>query len=111
MSPRAYAGLVGAVLLLAGLIGLVMPVTATAAGTWTGQELAVECGTALAPAADDGDLSTRNFERVCGEAISGRRTWTWPLAGVGALVVLGSVVVRPQPSRRGGEGVVGGEVR
>ncbi|RZQ59855.1 hypothetical protein [Amycolatopsis suaedae] len=104
MSPRQFAALVAAALLIAGIIGLSVTVTAT-----TATNRSVECGTGWAESSAStfqsdladamfadarGTASRGNAESVCEEATTDRRLWAWPLVGLGAIGLFGALVVR-----------------
>jgi hypothetical protein len=110
----------GAVLLVAGVIGLLVPVSANGGG-----DKSVGCGSALISdlsqaQAEDNNLSNTgaditkkvapglapaipgqtNYVAACNSALSGRRAWTIPLAVVGLLVAGGSFFVRGRAAVR-----------
>lgn len=103
MTLRWLIVLTGAVLMTIGAIGLLTPVSATDS---SGQS--VGCGTALvsdlsrARAENEktvADLPIINqmvphtdYVAECEAALSGRRTWTIPLAVIGAVVIAGVLV-------------------
>jgi hypothetical protein len=109
VTVRRFILAVGAALLIAGLIGLVVPVSVS-----DGNGSSIGCGTAVA--ADQSGARAANDKTVagipilnqivphtdyvaeCGSALSGRRAWSIPLAVVGAIVVAGALVLR---GRRG----------
>jgi hypothetical protein len=120
MNTRVLILIAGAVLLVAGVIGLLVPVSA-ASGT---DGKSVGCGSALmsdlseAQAADNNlsntgaDLTKKvapslapaipgqtNYVAACNSALSGRRAWTIPLAVVGLIVAGGSFLVRGRGAR------------
>jgi hypothetical protein len=105
VSPRWFAGIVGGILLLIGIIMLATPVTAE-----RGSDSA-RCGTGFQGASPDagykdagisiadamyGDFTEpeTTFEELCNDAIGTRRAWGWPVGGLGAIVVLGAALVR-----------------
>lgn len=108
MSTRRLILLVGAVVLVAGVIGLLLPVS-----TSHGDQGSVGCGTALvsnmsdAHAANDkngGNIPILNqvlphtdYVAQCESALSSRRAWSIPLAVIGAVLVAGALLV---PGRR-----------
>jgi hypothetical protein len=97
---------VGAVLLLAGVIGLLVPVSISDGnGQSIGCGNAVAADTSNAQAANDKNVVAqipivnqvvphRDFVSDCQSAISSRRTWTIPLTIVGAVVIAGSFLIR-----------------
>ena len=110
MTPRRLILLVGAIALIAGIISLLVGASAS------GENGSVGCGNAIA-----GDLSTArdkdngnlanlpvvnqfvphtNYVSACNSALSTRRAWSIPLAGVGLLVMGGSLLVRERQLAR-----------
>jgi len=103
---------VGAIILVVGVIGLLVPVSASDG------ERSVGCGNALvadksgAQAANNDGVANvpilnelvphTDFVALCDSAISGRRTWTIPVAVIGLLVVVGAAFLggRGAGSRR-----------
>lgn len=112
MSPRSFAAAVGGVMLLIWLIALAIPVTVDDGGT------SVDCGSGFAglstePGSRDaghdigaamrGDFSSSSdLEGDCEEDISARRAWGWPVGGVGAVVLLGALVIQTPPRQPAG---------
>ncbi|MBB3603931.1 hypothetical protein FHT40_003592 [Mycolicibacterium sp. BK556] len=105
MSVRRLILLVGAVLLVAGVIALLVPVS-----TSDGNGGSIGCGNAVSEdlssarqANDKGIVANvpilneivphTDFVAQCQSAVSSRRGWSIPLAVVGLLVVGGSFVV------------------
>jgi hypothetical protein len=110
LTARRLILLVGAIVLIAGIIALLVPVSAS------GENGSVGCGNAIA-----GDLSTArdkdngnlanlpvvnqfvphtNYVSACNSALTTRRAWSIPLAVVGLLVMGGCLLVRErQPAR------------
>ena len=98
---------VGAVLLLAGVIGLLTPVSVS-----DGNGHSIGCGNAfatdLSAARNANDNSVANvpilnqvvphtdYVAQCQSAVGSRRTWTIPLAVVGIIVIAGTLLVRRQ---------------
>jgi hypothetical protein len=96
---------VGAVLLLAGVIGLLVPVSVS-----DGNGNSVSCGDAIAPdssaarnANDKNGASIpilnqviphTDFVAQCNSAVHGRQMWTIPLAVIGVLGIGGALLVR-----------------
>jgi hypothetical protein len=97
---------VGAVLLLAGVIGLLVPVSISDGdGHSIGCGNAVAADTSGAQAANDKNVVANipilnqvvphtDYVSECRSSISSRRTWTIPLAVLGAIVVVASFLVR-----------------
>jgi hypothetical protein len=106
VTVRRLVLLVGAVLLIAGVIGLLVPVSISDSdGHGIGCGNAVAADTSNAQAANDknvvADIPIVNqivphtdYVSECRSSISSRRTWTIPLAVVGAIVVAASFLVR-----------------
>ncbi len=104
MNTRRLILLVGAVVLVVGVIGLLVPVSV--AGPDNGS---IGCGNAIAAdtsAAQQADnqnpanlpiinqvVPHTNYVAQCQSAVSGRRAWTIPVAIVGLLVIAGSFFV------------------
>lgn len=104
--------LVGAIILVAGIVGLLVPVSVSG-----GDGQSVGCGNALisdlsgARAANDQGVANvpvlnqivphTDFVALCESAVSSRRAWAIPVAVIGALVVVGAAFVG---SRRGAAG-------
>jgi len=104
MNVRRLILLVGAVVLVIGVIGLLMPVSVP--GPDNGS---IGCGNALAQdssAAQQADnqnpanlpiinqvVPHTNYTAQCESAVSGRRAWTIPVAIVGLVVLAGSFFV------------------
>ena len=103
MNARRLILLVGAAVLIAGVIALLVPVSVP------DEDQSIGCGNAVATdlsearAANDKNLANvpilnqivphTDYVAECQEAVSGRRSWSIPLAVVGALAVAGSVLV------------------
>ncbi len=103
MNARRLILFIGAVVLVAGVIALLVPVSVTGDGQSIG------CGNAIA--ADSSQAEAANGKTVanvpilnqivphtdyvanCRDAVSSRRSWSIPLAVIGALVLAGSVLV------------------
>jgi hypothetical protein len=108
--------LLGAVLLVAGVIGLLVPVSISDSdGTSIGCGNAVAADTSNAQAANDKNVVAeipilnqivphRDYVSECKSSISSRRTWTIPLTIVGAVVVAASFMLRG--SRKVGAGTL-----
>ncbi|MGH3634691.1 aminopeptidase [Mycobacterium sp.] len=104
MTVRRLALLVGAVILLAGIMGLLMPVSIP-----DGNGGNIGCGNAVVPdlsgARAVNDKSVANipilnqilphtdFVAECQLALSGRRSWTIPVTVVGAIAVVAAFFV------------------
>jgi hypothetical protein len=104
MNLRRLVLLVGAVVLVVGVIGLLMPVSI--AGP---EGRSIGCGNAIAAddsAAREVDSSNpvnlpilneviphTDYVAQCASAVSGRRTWSIPVAIVGLVVIAGSFFV------------------
>jgi hypothetical protein len=115
MNVRRLIMVVGAVLLLAGVIGLLMPVSVP-----DGNGGSIGCGNAIASnlqsARSANDKTGANIPIVgqliphtdyvseCQSSLSSRRSWSIPLAIVGLLVVGGAVL----PELRAGRPVATG---
>ena len=103
MNARRLILLVGAALLIAGVIALLVPVSITGDGESIGCGNAVAADMSEAEAANNKTVANvpilnqivphTDYVANCQEAVSSRRSWSIPLAVVGALVVLGSLAV------------------
>jgi hypothetical protein len=110
LTARRLILLLGAIMLIAGIVALVVPVSAS------GENGSVGCGNAIA-----GDLSTArdkdngnlanlpvvnqfvphtNYVSACNSALSTRRGWSIPLTVIGLLVTGGSLLVRERQRAR-----------
>jgi hypothetical protein len=106
VTVRRLVLLVGAVLLVAGVIGLLMPVSISSSdGAGIGCGNAVVADTSNAQAANDKNVVAeipilnqivphRDYVSECKSSISSRRTWTIPLTIVGAVVLAASFMLR-----------------
>ena len=91
MNPRTFAGLVGAALIVIGVLLFLLPVSATVAGV---------SGTCDSSAPFNGMpqsllLNNRAYEDwqdECADGASTRQAWGGGLAGVGLAVLIGSTV-------------------
>ena len=104
---------VGAVLLLAGVIGLLAPVSVS-----DGNGHSIGCGNAfatdLSAARNANNNSVANvpilnqivphtdYVAECQSAVGSRRTWTIPLAVVGIIAIAGTLLMRGQGGPRTG---------
>ena len=105
MTVRRLIIAVGAVLLLAGVIGLLVPISIS-----DGNGNSVSCGSAIAPdssgARNANDKNGANipilnqiiphtdFVAQCNSSVHGRQMWTVPLAVIGVLGIAGALLVR-----------------
>jgi hypothetical protein len=105
MTVRRLIIAVGAVLLLAGVIGLVVPVSVSDSNGGS-----VACGNAVAAdlsaarSANDRNganipivsqlLPHTDYVAQCQSAVSGRRSWTIPLTVIGVISIAGALLVR-----------------
>lgn len=86
MRALAFA-VVGGALLVTGVAGLAIPVSADD-GVVT-----MTCGNALSGVAGQGDGAS-DLEDACADEIALRRAWGWPAAVVGLTLVAGAVVTK-----------------
>jgi hypothetical protein len=109
MNLRRLVLIIGAVLLIAGAVALVVPVSVT------GNDRSVSCGNAIASdmsEAQQADNSTgasipvlnqvlphSNFVAQCQSSLSSRRAWSIPLAVIGAVVIAGSFALGTRAGR------------
>lgn len=114
MTVRRLVLLVGAVILVAGVIGLLVPVSVS-----DGNGGSIGCGNAVvsdlsgARAANEKSVANvpilnqivphTDFVAECQSKLSGRRSWTIPVTVVGAIAVAASFFVRG-----GRAGIAGG---
>ena len=110
MNSRRLVLLVGAVVLVIGVIGLLMPVSTTGPDNQS-----VGCGTGISEDTSGAQgLNNSNpanlpiinqivphtdYVAQCHSAVSQRRTWTIPVAIVGLVVLAGSFLVSGRTSR------------
>jgi hypothetical protein len=114
MTVRRLILFVGAALLIAGIVALLVPVSVqSSSGQGTGQSIG--CGNAVvadlsaAQAADQNNpvnlpivnqlVPHTTYVAQCQSSLSQRRTWSIPLAVIGALAIAGAFLVRGAPSR------------
>lgn len=111
MTTRRLVLLLGAALLVIGIIGLLMPVS-----TSDGNGGSIGCGNAVAAdytsARDANNHSVAgvpilnqvvphaDFVAQCQSAVSGRRAWTIPVAAIGLLAAGGSMMIRDRSVSR-----------
>jgi hypothetical protein len=104
MTPRRIVLLLGAVLVVIGVIGLLVPVSISADNGST-----IGCGNGLSvdtSAASNADQSNpanlpiinqvvqgTDYVGACKSAVSSRRTWTIPLVVIGVLGIAGSFFI------------------
>lgn len=103
MNARRLILFAGAIILVAGVIALLVPVSITGNGKSIGCGNAVAADTSAAESANGqtvADVPILNqivphtdYVAECQHAVSSRRSWSIPLAVIGALVVVGSLVV------------------
>ncbi|MBV8862335.1 MAG: aminopeptidase [Mycobacterium sp.] len=105
MTLRRLALVIGAVVLVVGIIGLLVPVSVS-----DGNGGSLGCGNAaisnLSSAREANNNSVANvpilnqvvphtdFVAECQSALSSRRSWTIPVTAIGAVVLLGAFFVR-----------------
>lgn len=109
MKPRSFVLLISAAVIVVAFVLLVVPVKATTSGGSS-----VGCGngftTDMSQAAQDSrvnDLSNamagysfgssnslKGYAVACADSLSTRRAWGFGLLGIGAVVLLGALVVR-----------------
>ncbi|ORV88884.1 aminopeptidase [Mycobacterium interjectum] len=105
MTVRRIIIAVGAVLLLAGIIGLLVPVSVS-----DGNGNSVSCGNGIAvdlsSARNANDKNGANipilnqvlphtdYVAQCQSSVNGRRSWTIPLAVIGVVAIGGALLVR-----------------
>lgn len=95
MSPRVVAAVVGVAFFLAGLLIMLLPLsTDSPAG------VAVACGNSVGMGFDEVAVEAEGaaFLEICGRLRMERLAWAVPVVVVGALLVVGSIVVRRESS-------------
>lgn len=102
MNARRLVLIAGAILLVAGVIALLVPVSITGNGKSIGCGNAVAADTSQAESANGqtvADVPILNqivphtdYVAECQHAVSSRRSWSIPLAVIGVLVLAGSFV-------------------
>lgn len=93
MTARAFAGVVGAALVIVGIVLFLLPVSVTVEG---------QTGRCDSSAAFDGvpsgllldNQAYRDFHTECADSASTRHAWSWGLLGLGAVIGLGGAVIR-----------------
>jgi hypothetical protein len=104
MSLQRMVLFAGAVVLIAGVIALLVPVSVSGEdGASIGCGNAVAADLSEARAANDRNLAnvpilnqilpSTDYVAECQEAVSSRRAWSIPLAVVGALAIAGALVI------------------
>lgn len=101
VTARRLAMAIGAIILAVGVIGLLVPVSASDGERSVGCGNALVADTSAAQAANNDGvagipvlnelLPHTDFVALCNSALSSRRTWTIPVTVIGALVLVGSV--------------------
>jgi hypothetical protein len=107
MSARRIVLAAGAILVIAGVIALLVPVSVP-----NGNGSSIGCGNAVAEdlsgarSANDSTVANvpilnqivphSDFVAQCQSAVSSRRAWSIPVTVLGALVAAGALVVRPR---------------
>jgi hypothetical protein len=104
--------LIGAIILVVGVIGLLVPVSASDGNTSVGCGNAAVSDTSAAEAANNQGVANvpvlnqlvphTDFVALCKSAVSSRRTWAIPVAVLGAVVLVGSAFVGGRRGRAAG---------
>ena len=98
VTPRTFAAILGALMALAGIIALSIPITAAYDSGLFG-DATVRCGSAFATESLGGDALA-----ACDDAVGDRRAWGWPLLIAGAVALAGAAFIssagasRPEPA-------------
>jgi hypothetical protein len=110
MTVRRLVLLAGAVLLIAGIIALLVPVTVSGNGESIGCGNAIAADTSAAKAADDrsgGNIPVvsefiphSNYVSQCESSVSTRRAWSIPLAVIGLVALAGGALVQGRSGAR-----------
>ncbi|MBV9089411.1 MAG: aminopeptidase [Mycobacteriaceae bacterium] len=114
MTLRRLIVLAGAILLVAGVVGLLVPVSVSGPnGDKIGCGNAVASDLSAAREADNQNPANlpivnqivphTSYVAECGSAVSGRRSWAIPLAVVGVIAIAGAFLIRG-----GAGGITGG---
>ncbi|MCE6997751.1 hypothetical protein LZG04_23540 [Saccharothrix sp. S26] len=96
MSPRTVAAVVGVAFFLAGLLIMLLPLSADSP-----EGVAVPCGNSVGMGFDEVTVEAEGaaFVEICGRLRMERLAWAAPVTVVGLLCVAASVVVRRRSSR------------
>jgi hypothetical protein len=110
MNLRRLIVLAGAVLLVAGVVALLVPVSVSGPDGKIGCGNAIASDLSAAKTADDRSganvpvvsefIPHSNYVASCGSALSTRRAWSIPLAVVGVLALAGARFVQGRPGAR-----------
>lgn len=84
MSPRAFAGILGAIAVIVAMAFMTTPVHVD------GQ--LGSCGTVISPDDQYSPIATV----LCDEAVGDQRAWTIPVGVAGLVLVAGALVIRPR---------------
>ncbi|WP_367131059.1 hypothetical protein [Saccharothrix sp. HUAS TT1] len=95
MSPRVVTAVVGVAFFLAGLLIVLLPLT-----TDSPSGLPISCGNGAGMGFDRVGVEAEGaaFVEICGRLRLERLAWAAPVAVVGLLLVVGSLVVRRRSS-------------
>jgi hypothetical protein len=86
-----YLGILSVVLIVVGLVALNFPVFIDAFDQWGWQ---IKCGTGYsANLTQAAEATGGNYVDQCGTALMLRRVWAIPMVAIGAIVVVGVVLV------------------
>lgn len=94
LSPRLFAGIIGGILALVGVIAVMFVPVTTSYQTALGFTANDTCGTTLNA---DVDRFSGQVRAECEDAVGTRRAWGWPLTAAGVLVIAGAALVRSAP--------------
>ncbi|QQQ77805.1 hypothetical protein IOD16_04715 [Saccharothrix sp. 6-C] len=95
MSPRVVTAVVGVAFFLAGLLIMLLPLS-----TDTPEGVSVACGNSVGMGFDAVAVEAEGaaFVEICGRLRMERLAWAAPVVVLGALLVVGGVVVRRRSS-------------
>lgn len=93
MTPRAFAGIVGAALVAVGIILFLLPVSATVDGA-SGTCDSSKAFNGLPEKLVFNNRGYEDWQDECASSTSTRQGWGWGLVGVGVVVAVGSLAVR-----------------
>jgi hypothetical protein len=84
LTPRVFAGILGAIAILAAVAFFTSPVSSTAAAIWG-------CGSITSPKEQITDIQSA----ACDNAYDSRKAWTIPVGLGGVVLLAGAVFIRP----------------
>lgn len=114
MPPRIFAGIVGGILTLVGLLALAIPVSvddgATSVSCGSGfsglssapglHDAGHELGAIIAYGVPVNTPYAETLEAQCEDKLGDRQAWGWPVGGLGVIAAAGSLLIHPRPRAR-----------